>query len=269
MLPIGDDNSTVHKGSARVTWTIIAINIFVFLVFQRFGNDIKFLMSFSAIPAELVSGKDIVTQARKFVDPATGLHYLLPGIGPTPVWVYLTVLSSMFMHGSLAHIAGNMLFLGIFGDNVECRIGKFRFLALYLISGALGTFGHAGVTLLTGGDMMTPMVGASGAISGILGAYLALFPGNRVYVLLFNFIPTTLSAWFVIGVWFVIQLFGGLAGMTSGSVAYAAHIGGFLTGWLWAGRYSKIENDRLDRIHSRRSAHGESGDVRWWVVDDR
>jgi membrane associated rhomboid family serine protease len=162
-----------------------------------------------------------------------------------------------------------MLFLGIFGDNVECRIGRGRYLALYLASGILGSLAHVGISSLTGADLTTPMVGASGAISGILGAYLALFPGNRVYVLLFNFIPTAFSAWVVIGIWFLLQLFGGLAGMTAGGVAYAAHIGGFVLGWLWAKRYRSIENARLERIHRSRGRQGQSGDIQWWVVDDR
>ncbi len=269
MLPIGDDNTMVRKGSARVTWTIILLNIFVFVFFQKFGSNYGAIASFATVPSEILSGRDVVTQAKRVLDPGSGLVYLVPGLRPTPIWVYLTLITSMFMHGGFAHLAGNMLFMAIFGDNVECRIGRRRFITLYLVSGILGSLAHVGMSALTGADLNSPMIGASGAISGILGAYLALFPGNRVYVLLFNFIPTTFSAWFVIGIWFIIQLFGGLAGMTAGGVAYAAHIGGFLVGWIWAKRYSRIEDDRLAREHIKRGSYGQSGDVRWWVVDDR
>jgi membrane associated rhomboid family serine protease len=269
MLPIGDDNSLVRKGSAQITWTIILVNVFAFIALQRFGNNYAAIASFATVPSEILSGSDVVTQARRMLDPDTGLSYILPGLGPTPLWVYFTLLTSMFMHGSFAHLAGNMLFMAIFGDNVECRIGKRRFIALYLGAGILGSLAQVGTVALTGGNPDSPMIGASGAISGILGAYLALFPGNRIYVLLFNFIPTAFSAWFVIGIWFVMQLFGGMAGMTAGGVAYAAHIGGFLVGWAWAKGYSRVEDDRLAREHIKRGSYGQSGDVRWWVVDDR
>jgi membrane associated rhomboid family serine protease len=160
------------------------------------------------------------------------------------------------MHGSISHIAGNMLFLGIFGDNVESRLGHLRYLLFYLVAGTIGAFSQsaaAGLASLLSGDagaLLTPMVGASGAISGVLGAYLVLFPGNKVYVLLFDFIPTAFHAWLVIGLWFVMQVVGGLSGWSQGGVAYLAHIGGFATGWFYARHLRKRERRSYYRRHS-------------------
>jgi membrane associated rhomboid family serine protease len=237
MIPIGDDNRE-RKGSAWMTWLLIAANILVFIFVQGFGTDERATRAFALVPA-----------------------YLLAGGG------YLTLLTSMFMHGGIAHLAGNMLFLGVFGDNVECRIGRGRYLLLYLASGVLGSLAHVAATLLVGADPRVPLVGASGAISGILGAYLVLFPGNRVTVLLFYFIPTALSAWMVIGFWFVMQIFGGLAGWSAGGVAYLAHIGGFAIGWLWSRRYRRKELERIARERAARLEAGYSGGVRWWLTD--
>ena len=219
MLPIGDDNSG-RRLKPIVTWLIIVANVFVFIFLQRFGRNIDFLSSWAAVPGELLTGKDITTAARQVTDPSTGAVEVIPGLGRTILPVYLTILSSMFMHGSFGHIAGNMLFLAVFGDNVESRLGHLRYLVFYLIAGAIGAFAQtaaAGIAAL-GGDgavLLEPMIGASGAISGVLGAYLVLFPGNRVTVLVFNFIPTALSAWFVIGLWFILQIGGGLSGWSS------------------------------------------------------
>jgi len=237
MIPIGDDNRG-RKGSAWLTWLIILANVFVFVFVQGFGTDGRAVEAFALVPA-----------------------YILAGGG------YLTLLTSLFLHGGILHIAGNMLFLGVFGDNVECRIGRFRYLLLYLGSGVVGSLAHVAGTFVTGEGLGTPLVGASGAISGILGAYLVLFPGNRVTVLLFNFIPTALSAWLVIGFWFVMQIFGGLVGWSSGGVAYLAHIGGFAVGWLWSRKYRRKELERIARERAARLASGYSGGVRWWIAD--
>jgi membrane associated rhomboid family serine protease len=238
-----------------MTWLIIGANVFVFIFLQRFGHNGSLTASWAAVPGELLSGRDIVTAAQRFVDPTTGQVAIEPGLGVTPVWVYFTIITSMFMHGSLGHIAGNMLFLGIFGDNVESRLGHLRFLLFYLVAGAIGALTHsaaAGIAAL-GGDgtaLLEPMIGASGAISGVLGAYLVLFPGNKVYVLVFDFIPTALSAWFVIGLWFIMQLGGGLSGWSSSGVAYLAHVGGFAAGWIYAHHIRKAEKRRYARLFS-------------------
>jgi membrane associated rhomboid family serine protease len=143
----------------------------------------------------------------------------------------------MFMHGGLAHIFGNMLFLWIFGDNIEDRIGHFRYLIFYLVCGLLAGLAHVFSTAIFAGNseasLLVPSLGASGAISGVLGAYILLFPTRRVTVLLSWFV-TQVPAFIAIGLWFVFQLISGLGVLGSGSqqggVAYAAHIGGFIAG---------------------------------------
>ncbi len=239
MLPIGDDNS-YRLRTPVVTWLLIAANIAVFVFLQGFGTDERFVYSYSMVPQEILSGRDLVTPDRAVVDQETGERYLVPGLGATPVPIYLTILISMFMHGGLAHIGGNMLFLSIFGDNVEDRLGHFRFLLFYLLAGILGAAAHILVSAFLGDGLLTPTLGASGAISGVMGAYLLLFPGNRVRVLLFNIIPTTVSAIVVIGLWFVFQVvngFGYLGGIRGDGVAYAAHIGGFAYGFFGVRRW--------------------------------
>ncbi len=220
-----------------MTWLLIAANILVFVLIQGFGTDERAMRAFALVPA-----------------------YILAGGG------FLTLVSSMFLHGGFMHLAGNMLFLGIFGDNIECRVGRLRYLLLYLGSGILGALAHVASCAISGQGLYTPLVGASGAISGVLGAYLVLFPGNRVTVLLFNFIPTRLSAWFVIGFWFVMQIAGGLTGWSSSGVAYLVHIGGFAVGWAYARRYRRREAERIARMRARRLAAGRSDDFRWWLV---
>jgi membrane associated rhomboid family serine protease len=239
MLPIGDDNS-YRLRTPIVTWLLIAANIAVFIFLQGFGTDERVVYSYSMVPQEILSGHDLTTADHIVVDGASGERYLVPGLGITPVSVYLTILISMFMHGGLAHIAGNMLFLSIFGDNVEDRLGHIRFLLFYLMAGLIGAAAHIIVSVVMGDGLLTPTLGASGAISGVMGAYLLLFPGNRVRVLLFNIIPTTVSAIVVIGLWFVFQLvngFGYLGGTRGDGVAYAAHIGGFAYGFLGIRRW--------------------------------
>lgn len=239
MIPIGDENDR-RRGSAPMTWTLIGINLAVFIFFQRFGLDDSRTLALAAIPSEIAAGRGL-----------------------------LRLLTSQFAHAGLGHIAGNMLYLGIFGDNVECRIGRRRYLALYLISGTIGVLAHVFAALLIGGAAAeTPLLGASAAISGVLAAYLVLFPGNRVVVLLFNFIPTALSAWFVIGSWFLLQVLGGFFGFGSGGVAYLAHVGGFVSAWIWARSYKHKEQARIEAERKERYLKGESGGVRWWIADD-
>ncbi len=239
MIPIGDDNSMRFR-TPYVTWALIIINILMFIFFQGFGTNTNATLAYAMVPEEILTGKDIVTPSRVIVDRWSGERYTIPGLAPTPVLVYVTILISMFMHGGFAHIAGNMLFLAIFGDNIEDSIGHFRFIIFYIMSGIIAALAHILVCFITRDALLTPTLGASGAISGILGAYLVLFPGNRVRVLLFNIIPTTVSAIIVIGFWFVFQLINGLGylgGIRGDGVAYAAHIGGFLYGLFTIKKY--------------------------------
>ena len=142
----------------------------------------------------------------------------------------------MFMHGGIAHIAGNMLFLWIFGDNIEDRLGHVRYVIFYLLCGLLASLAHVFATAAFAAgqqDMLVPSLGASGAISGVLGGYILLHPTRRVTVLLFRFF-TQVPAYVAIGLWFLFQLISGLGmlggGSQTGGVAYAAHIGGFIAG---------------------------------------
>lgn len=162
---------------------------------------------------------------------------LVPAVeGPGLLPPAATVLSSMFLHGSFLHIAGNMLFLWVFGNNVEEALGRPRFLAFYLLTGAGAAAAQTGAALVSGGrEVLLPMVGASGAISGVLAAYLVMFPRARVLTLvpIFVFIRfVQLPAALFLGLWFVLQLLGAFLGDGGGGVAFMAHVGGFVAGLL-------------------------------------
>jgi membrane associated rhomboid family serine protease len=237
LFPIADDNSD-RRTTPVVNYALILANILVFVFLQGLGNNEKFTYAFSTVPGEIISGKDIVTRNRIVVQQFTGQQYETPGLQPTPIPVYLTLLTSMFMHGGIAHIFGNMLFLFIFGDNIEDRIGHLRYLIFYLVCGVLAGLAHVFATAMFAGNeasLLVPSLGASGAISGVLGAYLLLFPMRRVVVLI-SWFATAVPAFIAIGLWFVFQLISGLGVLGSGSqqggVAYAAHIGGFIAGLL-------------------------------------
>ena len=232
VFPLYDDN-TDRTTFPYVNYAIIALNILVFVVLQRLGTDIDFTYSFSTVPGEIMSGHDIQTDAQ--IVEYAGQTIRIPGLGYTP-FVYLTLFTSMFMHGGIAHIAGNMLFLWIFGDNIEDRLGHVRYVIFYLLCGVIASLAHVFVTAAFAGtadDMLVPSLGASGAISGVLGGYILLHPARRVTVILFRFL-TDVPAWVAIGIWFGFQLISGLGILGSGSerggVAYGAHIGGFLAG---------------------------------------
>ena len=168
----------------------------------------------------------------------SGQELLIPGLQPTPFSVYMTLIFSMFMHGGIAHIAGNMLFLWIFGDNLEHTLGHVRYAIFYLVCGILASLAHVFTTVAFAteqGSLLIPSLGASGAISGVLGGYLLLHPKRRVTVIMFRFL-TDVPAYVAIGIWFAFQLISGLGmlggGSQQGGVAYAAHIGGFIAGLL-------------------------------------
>jgi membrane associated rhomboid family serine protease len=233
VFPLSDDN-TDRTRTPFVNYAIIALNLFVFVFLQGLGGNDTFTYAFSTVPLEIITGRDIVTDAR-LIEYA-GQQVQIPGLGRTPLSVYLTLFTSMFMHGGIAHILGNMLFLWIFGDNIEDRLGHVRYLFFYLICGLLASLAHVFTTyaLASGSaDMLVPSLGASGAISGVLGGYILLHPSRRVNVILFNFL-TAVPAWVAIGMWFAFQLISGLGmlgeGSQQGGVAYGAHIGGFIAG---------------------------------------
>ena len=209
MIPIRDEIPT-HRFPA-VNYLLIAANIVVFALMWMAGSSQETIYyQFSFIPADFLNGVD------------------LTDIG--------NIFTSMFMHAGFAHIAGNMLYLWIFGDNVEDRLGHFRYLVFYLAGGVVASIAH----LLTNPGSQIPTVGASGAIAAVLGAYLVLYPQSRIL----TFIPlgffmrlTMVPAVLVLGFWFVLQLFNGvlaLGATEAGGVAFWAHIGGFVAGVVLA-----------------------------------
>ena len=207
MFPIGDENRHGHV-TPVVNYVLIAINLAVFFYQISLGSERaiqEFIDRYGVIPREIVSRQDLYT-----------------------------LLTSMFMHGGWAHIIGNMLFLWVFGDNVEDAFGHLGYLVFYLLTGLAASAAHI---ILNPGSPI-PSVGASGAISGILGAYLIFFGGNAIRVLIGYFV-TVVPAWMMIGLWAVQQFiatYGSLAvtEQTTGGVAYAAHAGGFLAGLIIA-----------------------------------
>lgn len=233
LFPIGDDNSDRHL-TPFVNYTLIAINIIVFVFLQGMGNDLNFTFAYSTVPAEILSGSDIVTDSKMLQDPITGQTVELPGLAITPIPVYLTLITSMFMHGGIAHIAGNMMYLWVFGDNLENALGHKKYLLFYLICGVIASLSHVFITAYTNQSGLIPSLGASGAISGVLGGYLLLFPSRSVHVWLLWGIMSV-PAFVALGLWIVFQIINGmgmLGGEEAGGIAYAAHIGGFIAGLI-------------------------------------
>jgi membrane associated rhomboid family serine protease len=223
MIPYKDDNPSAT--TPFVTTGIIILNILIF---------------FLQLTAQ--SGMEKVTYAYGAIP-----HYLLTFDRVQPLHPALTLLTSMFMHGGFFHLGGNMLYLWIFGNNIEDRLGHIRFIVFYLFCGVFAAYAHA----VTSANSLIPMIGASGAVSGILGAYLLLFPRANVHTFIFlGFFITTVRvpALIVIGFWAIIQFINGIVstGLPAGTggVAWFAHIGGFLIGLLtiklWMPRRRKL-----------------------------
>ena len=223
MFPIGDDNSEITV-TPYVNYLFIGINILVFVLLQQLGSNDAFSYAFSLVPREVTTGVDL-----QGVIPVTNSAGQVLGEiqhFQTPLPVYFNFLSSMFMHGDIMHIFGNMLFLWIFGDNLENLLGHIRFAAFYIVCGLAAALAQ----VVMEPSSAIPMLGASGAISGILGGYLLLFPKRPVRAIIFNFL-TTVPAFVALGLWIGYQiLLGFLAPAGQGGVAYAAHIGGFIAG---------------------------------------
>ena len=231
VFPIGDDNSD-RASFPAINVGLIVVNILVFVFLQGLGGNEDFTMAFSTVPAEIVTGRDLITEDRVVqLNTANGpVEISIPGLQRTPVSVYLTLLTSMFMHGGIAHLLGNMWFLWIFGDNIENDMGKIRYTVFYLLCGLLATLAHVMLNV-SGPSAQVPSLGASGAISGVMGGYLVLHPHRRVTVLLFRII-TQVPGYVAVGLWFLFQVISGLGmlGGTQSGVAYGAHIGGFIAG---------------------------------------
>jgi len=224
LLPLKDENPS--RVRPLVNYSIIATNIAIFLIEISDPRVMRFLINdYGFIPSLLVE------------EPLINAHRMI---------------TSMFLHGGWIHLLGNMLYLFIFGDNVEAAFGHLNYISFYLLSGAFANMIHAMVSKLTGMPMDVPAIGASGAISGVLGAYLLLYPRARVITLIFTWYLATLrpiSAKYFIGFWFVLQLIPGLLLGEATGVAYWAHIGGFLVGMVLAlpyrGRVGHLRRDLL------------------------
>ncbi|MDX6696160.1 MAG: hypothetical protein QOF02_3763 [Blastocatellia bacterium] len=232
IFPIGDDNSD-RTITPVVNYLLIAINVLVFVFLQGMGNNEKFTYAYSTVPQEIRTGQDV---DKPVVVEMAGQRGTI-NLQPTPGSVYLTLLTSMFMHGGWMHLFGNMLFLWIFGDNLENVLGHGRYLIFYLLTGLIASLAHVVSTFMFDGNPYIPSLGASGAISGVLGGYLLLFPKRQVRVIMLRML-TTVPAIVAIGLWFVLQLisaFGVInAGPQSGGgVAFMAHVGGFIAGLVF------------------------------------
>ena len=242
MFPYRDENET--QRTPIVTLTVIFLNVFAWLFVQGAGSTLslaKSVCELGLIPGELTAslppgssfplGDGLVCAT----DPGRQLSHLL---------------THMFLHGSWMHLLGNMWFLWLFGNNVEDSMGKLRFVLFYLATGLAAAAGQ----IITSPNSVIPMVGASGAISGVMGGYLLLFPKVRVYTLVFlGFFVTSIAlpAWAMLGYWLVIQLFSGLAsfGGEVGGVAFWAHVGGFFAGMVLVKVFADPEYLAAHRAH--------------------
>jgi membrane associated rhomboid family serine protease len=227
VFPVGDDNVRGHH-RPWVTWALIAANVVVFLYELSLGVDglQRFAGNYGAVPAQITQGKRLYT-----------------------------LVTSMFLHGGWLHIIGNMLFLAVFGDNIEATLGRVGYLFFYLAGGIVASLAQ----VVANPAAEIPSLGASGAVAAVLGAYAVLFPTSRVRVLVVLFFWITITrviALLFIGLWFVIQFFNGVAGLgvetaQTGGVAYWAHVGGFLLGvvigFLFRGRAPQLERESSGR----------------------
>lgn len=241
MIPYRDENETQRR--SIVTATIIGLNVFTWLVVQGAGAEFalaKSVCELGLIPGELTASLPVGSRFPMgpglvcLTDPGRQVSHLI---------------TSMFLHGSWMHLLGNMWFLWLFGNNIEDSMGRLRFVVFYLMTGLAAAFGQ----IVTNPDSIIPMVGASGAISGVMGAYLILFPRVKVYVLVPIFIFFTsiaLPAWLMLGYWFFIQLASGLLSSGEmGGVAFWAHVGGFVAGVVLIKSFTREEYLQAHRAH--------------------
>ena len=263
LFPLSDNDREL-SGPAVVTLVVLLANVLLFA--YQWANP-AFTYGWSAVPQEITTGTDLVNgQPLPGEDPAAQVTTASqipqrPGPGPAP-WIYLTLLSSMFMHGGLGHIGGNLLYLWIFGDNVEHRFGALPFLAFYLASG----FAASAAQIALDPDSVVPTLGASGAISGVMGAYLVLFPRNRVNAVFF-FRIVAVPAFVVLGLWIAFQFFNGYGAIAAteqtGGVAYGAHIGGFVAGVAAALAYRSMGGRERDDVLVRAANSDPRNRVLW------
>ena len=242
MFPLSDPD-LIRRSKPVITYGLIIINAVVFLYELTLGSleNTVFFYRWGLIPAELAQGLDF-TALRLGSSETVDIQTTLFGMA-VPAWG--TVFSSMFIHGGFMHFIGNMVFLWVFGDDIEDKLGHVKYLLFYLVCGLAAAWAHVALDM----DSQVPTVGASGAIAGILGAYLLLYPFSRIRTLVVFFFITVirLPAVVILGFWFVMQLFSGLGslvpGMQSGGVAYWAHVGGFVAGVLLIALYLKLRGE--------------------------
>lgn len=226
MLPLTDsDLKTRSRPLVNVMLIVICAVVFIYELTLGEVGRVAFFYKFGAIPAELAQGLSlhVLTTRTGFIDITS----------PVPMWA--TMFTSMFIHGGWMHFVGNMLFLWVFGDNIEDRFGHFRYLLFYLAAGLAATWLQVAVS--TGSQV--PTIGASGAIAGVLGAYIVLFPHSRITTAVFFFFITVvrIPAFYLLGFWFLLQFMSGVGSLgpsAQSGVAYWAHVGGFMLGVLVA-----------------------------------
>jgi len=240
MFPIGDENRGA-RGVPVVTVTLVVINVLVYLYEASLKPPdlFNFITTYGAIPAEIERGVDLYT-----------------------------LITSMFVHGGFAHIAGNMLFLWIFGDNIEQRFGSALFLVFYVGTGLAASGAH----IATNSGALVPTVGASGAISGVMGAYILLYPMNRIRTFIYYWGIVYVPAFIYLGIWFMTQLMSGMVALSvptaqSSGVAFWAHIGGFVAGMGVAAVLAPIRPEPERHPRQKIIFPGHDDDERddfWW-----
>ncbi len=240
MIPLRDDNPTSIRPVVTVALIVVNAMVFMYQFFLEPGQGELFVYEFGAIPAVIFGSGNLPPEV-----------YAIPPV--------LTIFTSMFLHSGFMHLIGNMLYLWIFGNNIEDAMGHVRFFVFYIVAGVAASFAH----VLANPDSTVPAIGASGAISGVLGAYLLLYPRAQVLVLvplgLFTrvmYIP----AFIVLGMWFLLQLFSGTLsiGQAGGGVAWWAHIGGFVAGMALVGVFKKRS------VHFFNPPHHHAGYIDDW-----
>ncbi len=242
LMPIGDDNED-RINAPIVTYILIGINLAVFFLLQLPSNN--FTYGFSVVPYEITHGGDL-TQG-------IATRYGIIPQAPGPVPIQLTILTAMFMHGGFMHLLGNMLYLWIFGDNVEDALGRVKFVIFYLLCGLVATFAQ----IFADPQSLIPNLGASGAIAGVLGGYLVMYPTRKVRVLVGYLGIIHMPALIVIGLWGALQFMSGVGSIAQateqgkGGVAYWAHIGGFVAGLILVSLFRNRDTEKRvqERIH--------------------
>lgn len=212
-----------------VTYSLIALCAVVFFSASIAGKNHALQLSLGAVPQEIATGRDLIVDApAREVDRADSQQAKRYGVTPVPV--YLTLFTSMFIHGNILHLIANALFLLVLGPDIERRVGRLRFLGLYLLGGLFSMLAHVGFCLLLGSEQLTPVVGASGAVSAVLGAYIALYATRKVDVeLLWRCV--SMPVWVGLGCWFV---FSTLAMVDNDLwAAHTAHVAGVAVGFIW------------------------------------